>query len=212
MGKVKVHHTNFDCYDAFATGWGISYKTGMFGGDKKNIFGSDIERIEAATEQSVKRIGSATGWGIVGGALAGPVGLVAGALLGGNGRETTFTLETSDGRTMIGTVATHTFNALVHEKLRFDEIKRPLRELQDEMQASKQRQDDLESEYHSILLDEAAKEGRPVHLIDFEKDDKIGRVLFEDDYRAWKERTGEIEELRAYAKLTKYVIPEGKTL
>jgi hypothetical protein len=42
------------------------------------------------TEENKKKFLSSAGWGLVGGALLGPVGLVAGALAGGNRKEISF--------------------------------------------------------------------------------------------------------------------------
>lgn len=58
----------------------------------------DVEACEHASEESVKRIGGTVGWGAVGGALLGPVGLLAGLLAGGKGNDVTFIISFNDGK------------------------------------------------------------------------------------------------------------------
>jgi hypothetical protein len=210
MAKVKVHYANFDYLDVTADSWSMTIKKGSFWGFE-HITGDDIARIEVVTEQMVKRAGSAVSWGIIGGAIAGPAGAIAGVLLGGNGRETTFILETEDGKTLIGTAETHIFNALLREKLCFDELRKPVAPSPEMEQAEREYQA-VKEESARLLAEHYREQGRPVALIDEEKEMKVGRVLREEDYRAWKERTGEIHELRAYAESTRYIIPDGMTL
>src|SRR5690625_4171527 len=59
---------------------------------------SDVEAVEEASEESVKRLGGTVGWGVAGGALLGPVGLLAGLLAGGKGTDITFILKFKDGK------------------------------------------------------------------------------------------------------------------
>lgn len=59
---------------------------------------SDVEAVEEASEESVKRLGGTVGWGVAGGALLGPVGLLAGLLAGGKGTDVTFILKFKDGK------------------------------------------------------------------------------------------------------------------
>jgi len=210
MAKVEVHYANFDHYGVTANRWGVSISTGFFFGSKQ-ITGANIARIEAATTQSVKRFGAATSWGIVGGAVAGPLGMVAGAFLGGNGNDTTFTLETEDGDLLIGTVATNVFIALVREKLRFDELKLP-DEPTPEMERVEREFLASQEQYERERIALAKDKDRPIELLDEEMDSRIWRVLHEEDYRAWKERTGENHDIRSYAERTKFVIPEGMML
>ena len=51
-----------------------------------------------ATEENVKRLVGTIGWGAVGAALLGPVGLLAGLLAGGRGKSVTFVCKLKDGR------------------------------------------------------------------------------------------------------------------
>jgi hypothetical protein len=61
-----------------------------------------IEALEIATEENLKKMGGAIGWGIVGGLALGPVGLIAGALAGGRQTEITFVCKFKDGRKFLG--------------------------------------------------------------------------------------------------------------
>ena len=126
MAKVNVIYASFPFRDISATAHGICITERLFQFTPKVITGSDMASLEVATEQGVKNIGGALGWGVVGGVIAGPIGAVAGAVLGGNHRQTTFTLTTNDSRKLIGTVETGIFNALVSEKMKFDALKAPL--------------------------------------------------------------------------------------
>ena len=71
-----------------------------------------IADVSIATEESVKRIGGTVGWGLVGGALLGPVGLLAGLMLDGRGKTTFFTLTLRDGRSLLGSCDTSAFIAI----------------------------------------------------------------------------------------------------
>ena len=70
-------------------------------GEKLKV--EELESVEVATEDSVKRLGGAIGWGVVGGTLLGPVGLLAGLLLGGRGKEVCFVAKFRDGRKLLAT-------------------------------------------------------------------------------------------------------------
>jgi hypothetical protein len=59
---------------------------------------ADVEEAQVATEDSVKRLGGAVGWGLAGGLVLGPVGLLAGLLAGGRGKDVTFICKLKDGR------------------------------------------------------------------------------------------------------------------
>lgn len=63
----------------------------------------NVQSIELASEESVKRLGGTVGWGIAGAALLGPVGLLAGLLAGGRGKDTTFIVIFKDGRKFMAT-------------------------------------------------------------------------------------------------------------
>jgi hypothetical protein len=71
-----------------------------------------IESVEVATEQSVKRLLGTLGWGAIGAAALGPVGMLAGLLAGGNTKEITFIAVLEGGWTFIATSDVKTFAAI----------------------------------------------------------------------------------------------------
>lgn len=73
----------------------------------------DIAEVEAASEESVKRIGGTVGWGAAGAVVLGPIGLLAGLLLGGRGKETTFVCKLKDGRKFLATTDTKGYTKLL---------------------------------------------------------------------------------------------------
>lgn len=73
---------------------------------------TDIEVIEPATEEAVKRIGGTVGWGVAGAVILGPVGLLAGLICGGEGTDTTFVCKLSDGRKFMATAPSKTYTLL----------------------------------------------------------------------------------------------------
>jgi hypothetical protein len=79
---------------------------------REKILVTEVAELEAATEESVKRIGGTVGWGAVGGALLGPVGLLAGLLAGGRGKDVTFTCKFKDGRKFMATAPSKVFTEL----------------------------------------------------------------------------------------------------
>ena len=70
---------------------------------------TDIEDIEEASEESIKKLGGTIGWGLAGSVLLGPVGLLAGVLAGGNRKEVTFVARFKDQRKLLATVDKKTF-------------------------------------------------------------------------------------------------------
>lgn len=50
---------------------------------REKISVDQVETVDVASEESVKRLGGTIGWGVAGGLLLGPVGLLAGLLAGG---------------------------------------------------------------------------------------------------------------------------------
>lgn len=65
---------------------------------------TEISDLEVASEEGVKRLGGAVGWGLAGAALLGPVGLLVGLLTGGRGKDVTFICKLKDGRKFMGTI------------------------------------------------------------------------------------------------------------
>lgn len=64
---------------------------------------SAVASVEPASEESVKRVGGAVGWGLAGAALFGPAGLIVGGLLGGKGKDVTFVGTLRDGKRFLAT-------------------------------------------------------------------------------------------------------------
>lgn len=73
---------------------------------------AQVEELEVASEESVKRLGGAVGWGIAGAALLGPVGLLAGLLGGGKGKNVTFVCRLKDGRKFLGTAKSKVYTEM----------------------------------------------------------------------------------------------------
>lgn len=67
-------------------------------GGSQDFSMSAVARVEIASEESVKRVGGALGWGLAGAALFGPAGLIVGGLLGGKGKDVTFAGTLKDGK------------------------------------------------------------------------------------------------------------------
>lgn len=138
MAKLKIHAGDFDTKKPGAVNKKsfmlysdpqelLQHKLDNL--EKKNLFGAlkagvsagaasfkaetisfdDIEEIEEASEDNVKRIGGTIGWGAAGAALLGPAGMLAGLLLGGKGKEITFVCKFKDGRRLLATVDSKTW-------------------------------------------------------------------------------------------------------
>lgn len=112
MGKVKVHAGDFHKIDAHVGINNITLRTDDHPWMGEVFHLSQLEDVEIATEESVKKIGGTVGWGLAGGALFGPVGLLAGLLLGGRKNEVTFVARFEDGRKLLGTTDSKTFKKL----------------------------------------------------------------------------------------------------
>lgn len=123
MSKVKVLSANFTYAEISTVAGGLFIKENHFQLSTGLIPITDLITLEVADEDNVKKIGGSMGWGVVGGVLAGPVGILAGALLGGNKKETTFVAELSDGRQFIGTVDSKSFMQVHAQYLMFAELR-----------------------------------------------------------------------------------------
>ena len=75
------------------------YQTGL---NKAKIKAVEIETLEIATDENLKKMGGAIGWGIVGGLALGGIGAIAGLLAGGRSKEVTFVCKFKDGRKFLG--------------------------------------------------------------------------------------------------------------
>ena len=113
MAKVTVHAGDFLEGDGSYTGSCLFLKTE----EKKSWNGEcihirELETVEMATEESVKKIGGTIGWGVTGAVLLGPVGLLAGVLLGGKKKQVTFVAKFKDERKLFATTDSKTFTKL----------------------------------------------------------------------------------------------------
>lgn len=112
FGVLEVHAGDFKKgndhqYVAGKPGTLIMKIDGKFFREKIPV--SEIQELEPASEETVKRIGGAVGWGVVGGVLLGPVGLLAGFLAGGQGKDVTFVCKFKDGRKFMATTSSKTY-------------------------------------------------------------------------------------------------------
>lgn len=108
MAKIKVHAGDFRKGEL--NNFRVMLGQGSFTllSDAHPIMGehisiTQVEELDLASEDSVKRMGGTVGWGVTGGVLLGPAGLLAGLLLGGKGKEVTFVCKFKDGRKLMGT-------------------------------------------------------------------------------------------------------------
>lgn len=86
------------------------YNDGKLKSERISI--TQVDAIEIASEESVKRLGGTLGWGIAGAALFGPVGLLAGALLGGNQKRVAFVCTFKDGRNLMASTDQKTWMSI----------------------------------------------------------------------------------------------------
>jgi hypothetical protein len=78
----------------------------------ENIRATQVDAVEIATEERVKKLGGTVGWGLLGGALLGPAGMLAGLLVGGRGKRVVFTMQFNDGRKLLGSADGPAFTAI----------------------------------------------------------------------------------------------------
>lgn len=114
MGKIKIEAGDFPKGSATVSLGTIvlPWQRGD-GWTGKSVPVGDIEAIDVATEESVKKIGGTVGWGAVGGVLLGPAGLLAGLLLGGKKTEVTFVARFKGDKKMLGTTDSKTYKSLM---------------------------------------------------------------------------------------------------
>ena len=72
-------------------------------GGQKDFAMSSVASVEVASEESVKRVGGAVGWGLAGAAMFGPAGFIVGGMLGGQGKDVTFVGTLTDGKRFMAT-------------------------------------------------------------------------------------------------------------
>lgn len=109
MGKIVVHAGDFlDRVGHFDFGWfSLKTKKNPFLGESISV--AQLEALEIASEENVKKLGGTVGWGAVGALVLGPIGLLAGLMLGGKKKEVTFVARFKDGRRLLATTDNATF-------------------------------------------------------------------------------------------------------
>jgi len=76
------------------------------------IASGQIATLEIATEENLKKMAGAVGWGFLGGLALGPIGALAGVLAGGRKTELTFICQFKDGRKFLGQCDPKTYTAI----------------------------------------------------------------------------------------------------
>lgn len=111
MAMIKVHAGDFSdgSISYFDATFHVDIGESPLWGGGETISTSELEVLEKANEENVKRIGGTIGWGAAGAILLGPVGLLAGLLLGGKKTEVTFVARFRDGRRLLATTDGKTF-------------------------------------------------------------------------------------------------------
>ena len=109
---VKVHAGDFLKGDSQYSFGSLVLRTKEHSFLGETIPATNLETVEVATEESVKRIGGTIGWGVAGAVILGPIGLLAGLLLGGKKKEITFVAKFKDGRKLLATTDSKTFTKL----------------------------------------------------------------------------------------------------
>lgn len=115
MGKITIHAGDFPKGDA-SVHFGIMslpWSSGDGFTGKTLDLKTELEQVDVATEETVKKIGGTLGWGAVGAIALGPVGLLAGLLLGGRKSEVTFVAIFKGGKKMLGTTDNDTFKKII---------------------------------------------------------------------------------------------------
>lgn len=112
MAKITVHAGDFLKGETAVGEWSMLLKTKAHRWLGEEVYISELESVEIASEESVKRVGGAVGWGVAGAVILGPVGLLAGLLVGGKGKDVTFVAQFKDGRKMLATTDSTTFTRL----------------------------------------------------------------------------------------------------
>ncbi|MDE2704697.1 MAG: hypothetical protein OXI35_06475 [Gemmatimonadota bacterium] len=90
----------------------LPVRRGFIGPKMEVMAASELLDVEIATEETLKRMAGAVGWGIAGSLALGPVGLLAGVLVGGRKKEITLIATLQDGRRFVATVDAKTFTKL----------------------------------------------------------------------------------------------------
>jgi len=112
MAKIKVYAGDFLEGDSQYSFDSLILKTKEHSFLGETIPITELETVDIATEESVKKLGGTVGWGVAGAVILGPVGLLAGLLLGGKKKEVTFIAKFKDGRKLLASTDSKTFTKL----------------------------------------------------------------------------------------------------
>jgi hypothetical protein len=112
MAKITVHAGDFLKGEGQLSFGSLVLKTEAHPWVGEGIHLTQLEMVDTASEENVKKLGGTIGWGAAGAVLLGPVGLLAGLLLGGRKKEVTFVARFKDGRKLLGTTDSTTYTKL----------------------------------------------------------------------------------------------------
>ena len=113
----EIHAGDFKacCNQIYRKRWKIGLfllkKRGKFSREKIGV--DQIDSLEIASEENVKRLEGTIGWGVAGGLLLGPVGLLAGLLAGGKSKDVTFICKFKDGRKFLATAPAKVYTEIM---------------------------------------------------------------------------------------------------
>lgn len=102
MAKLDIKSANF-AYKSISL-----FSNNLFI-DDKIVNEDDIEFLNFASEENVKKVAGSVGWGVAGAATFGLLGAAAGLLFGGNKKETTFIVQMKGGKSFIASTASDSF-------------------------------------------------------------------------------------------------------
>lgn len=111
FGQIEVLAGDFKASKngQFAKGFLLPVSGSM---TRESISAKSMTELTVATEESVKRIGGTVGWGLVGGAALGGLGLLAGLIAGGQGKDVIFVCQFDDGRKLLGRTDSKTYQKM----------------------------------------------------------------------------------------------------
>ncbi len=112
MAKIKVHAGDFLEGDARYSFGSLTLRTKDHTLVGETIPITELEVVDIATEENVKKLAGTVGWGVAGAVILGPVGLLAGLLLGGKKKKVTFIAKFKDGRKLLASTDSKTFTKL----------------------------------------------------------------------------------------------------
>ncbi|WP_194091675.1 hypothetical protein [Vibrio hibernica] len=112
MAKVKVHAGDFLEGDGQLSFGALTLKTAKHNIMGETILISQLESVDLASEENVKKVAGTVGWGAVGALALGPAGLLAGLLLGGKKKDVTFIAKFKDGRKLLATTDSKSYTKL----------------------------------------------------------------------------------------------------